>query len=366
MRNKIVIGLLFTLVSSGLIGYSAQENSTVNREANTRVYSPFGERLDGNLTVSEHQKLVDDKNYEVTTVFRSASINGGEKTDREVNLKSQKLGSNEYQTERSIKKPDASGRLVTHEVIKEEHKSQGKAEEIQRSFYEADMNGKLLPRMVENETLTQTSPKETQKTKARYRPDTDGKFSLVESEEGTERRVSEAVSIKESVRKKKDVSGRMVAVESSKETTTKTGEGAFKKETIVQQATDNGRLVPTDHVTETQSQGPDGVRKYQRLLESKGLNSIYKNLNSPGLILSQRVTGEERKLPDGSIQTTTQIETIDPSNQSNGLRVTETVTEVSKPLPNGKFQVERVVKSRDPNGNFSVSQRVEQTVQPTR
>jgi hypothetical protein len=71
-------------------------------------------------------------------------------------------------------------------------------------------------------------------------------------------------------------------------------------------------------------------------------------------------------LPDGTIESTTTVETIDPFNQSSGLRVTEIVTEVSKTLPGGKIQVERVVKTRDVNGNLTVSQKAAQTVEPNR
>jgi hypothetical protein len=75
------------------------------------------------------------------------------------------------------------------------------------------------------------------------------------------------------------------------------------------------------------------------------------------------VTGEERRLVDGTIESTTQVETLDPANPSSGLRVSEVVTETSKPLGNGRISVERVIKRRDTNGNLTVSQKVAQSIE---
>jgi len=220
--------------------------------------------------------------------------------------------------------------------------------------------------VAESETVVKISPKEKQLTRALYRPDPDGKFALNEIEEGTERRVSDALTVKESVRKLKEASGRMAVVENVKETTTKISDSAFKKGTIVHQRNYEGQLLLTDKVTETQSEGAGGVRKYQRLLESRNVHRLLPNVNSTGLTLAQRVTGEERRLPDGTIESTTQVETIDPANPSGGLRVSELVTETSKPLGNGKFTVERTIKTRDTNGNMIVSQKVAQNTQSSK
>jgi hypothetical protein len=337
------------------------------RAATSYLYSPASdERLGKVASLAQSQKLIDDKNYELTTAFRVPSINGGERIDREVTETSKRINDTTQQVERIVRTPDPNGRLATHELVKEERQLKGSSEEIQRHYYRTDINGKLAAQAVENETITKTSAKETQISRAFYRPDIDGKFSLEELEDTIQRKVSDAVTLRESSRKLKEPSGRMAVVESLKETTTKLGENSFKKETVVHQAGDNGRLVLTDKVTETQAEGSDGVRKYQRLLESRNMNPLLRNLNSSGLTLSQRVTGEERRLPDGTIESTTTVETIDPFNQSSGLRVTEIVTEVSKTLPGGKIQVERVVKTRDVNGNLTVSQKAAQTVEPNR
>jgi len=155
----------------------------------------------------------------------------------------------------------------------------------------------------------------------------------------------------------------MAVIENVKETTTKTGNNAFKKKTVGHQTGYDGRLSLTDRVTETQSETPEGTRKYQRLLESRNVRRNMPNVNYTGLSLSQRVTGEERRLGDGSIESTTQIETIDPANPSGGLRISEIVTEISRPLGNGKVSVERTIKTRDTNGNLTLSQKVAQSVE---
>jgi hypothetical protein len=171
------------------------------------------------------------------------------------------------------------------------------------------------------------------------------------------------LTVKESSRKLKEASGRMAVVENVKETTTKVGNNAFKKETVVHQTGYDGRLSLTDRVTETQSETPEGTRKYQRLLESRNVHRLLPNVNSTGLSLSQRVTGEERRLGDGTIESTTQVETIDPANPSGGLRISEIITEISKPLGNGKVSVERTIKTRDTNGNLTLSQKVAQSIE---
>jgi hypothetical protein len=300
------------------------------QSATSYVYSPgSGDRLESISKSSQSQRLLDEKNYELTTTFRVPSINGGETIDREVSERSQKVSDTQFQVERVIRTPNPSGRLATHETVKEEHQLKDKTEEIHRSYYRSDINGKLAAQAVENETITKPNARETQTTRALYRPDIEGKFSLEELEEASELKVSDTLTIKESKRKLKEAGGRMPVVESLKETTTKQSDKSFKREMIVHQAGENGRLTLTDKVTETQTERPDGTREYQRLLESRNINPYLRNLNSTSLILSQRVTGEERRHQDGSIESITRVESLDPFDQSKGLRVTEMVTEIT-------------------------------------
>lgn len=367
-------------ISLGILCLSMQPSSPLSQEtskpagaterqqsATSYVYSPgSGDRLESISKASQSQRLLDEKNYELTTTFRVPSINGGETIDREVSERSQKVSDTQFQVERVIRTPNSSGRLATHEMVKEDHQLKDKTEEIHRSYYRSDINGKLAAQAVENETIAKPNARETQTTRSLYRPDIEGKFSLEELEEASELRVSDTLTIKESKRKLKEAGGRMPVVESLKETTTKQSDKSFKREMIVHQAGENGRLTLTDKVTETQTERPDGTREYQRLLESRNINPILRNLNSTSLILSQRVTGEERRHQDGSIESITRVETLDPFDQSKGLRVTEMVTEITRPLPNGKVSIERIVKIRDVNGNYTVSQKIAQTVEPSR
>jgi hypothetical protein len=349
-------------------GTSKSAGATEREQTATSYsYSPgSGDRLESISKTSQSQRLLDERNYDLTTTFRVPSINGGETIDREVSERSQRVNDTEFQVERVIRTPDPSGRLATHEMVKEDHQLKDKTEEIHRSYYRSDINGKLAAQAVENETITKPNARETQTTRTLYRPDVEGKFSLEELEEASELRVSDTLTIKESKRKLKEASGRMPVVESLKETTTKQSDKSFKREMIVHQAGENGRLALTDKVTETQTEHPDGTREYQRLLESRNINPYLRNLNSTSLTLSQRVTGEERRHQDGSIESITRVETLDPFDQSKGLRVTEIVTEITRPLPNGKVSVERIVKIRDVNGNYTVSQKIAQTVEPSR
>src|SRR5262245_43554021 len=334
------------------------------QSSNSYLYAPAStDGLGSPTRITEYQKLLDDKNYERTTAFRALSINGGERVDREESERSRRMSDTQYQIERTIRTPDLNGRLSTQQLIKEDHLLKGNTEETQRSYYQPDINGKMAAQVVENETVVKISAKEKQLTRALYKPDSDGKFALNEIEEGNEKKLTDTLTVKESSRKLKEASGRMAVVENVKETTTKTGNNAFKKETVVHQTGYDGRLSLTDRVTETQSETPDGTRKYQRLLESRNVHRLLPNVNYTGLSLSQRVTGEERRLGDGSIESTTQIETIDPANPSGGLRISEIVTEISKPLGNGKVSVERTIKTRDTNGNLTLSQKVAQSVE---
>jgi hypothetical protein len=359
------LAFLLLILPFRVLGQEPAGKSTGKEQSSTSyLYTPVsGEGLGSATRVTEYQKLLDDKNYERTTAFRALSINGGERVDREENERSRRMSDTQYQIERTIRTPDLNGRLATQQLIKEDHQLKGATEEIQRSYYQPDINGKMAAQVVENETVVRISPKEKQLTRALYRPDSDGKFALNEIEEGNEKKLSDTLTIKESSRKLKEVSGRMAVVENVKETTTKVGNNAFKKETVVHQTSYDGRLLLTDRVTETQSETPDGARKYQRLLESRNVHRLLPNVNNTGLSLSQRVTGEERRLADGTIESTTQVETVDPANPSGGLRISEVVTETSKPLGNGKVSVERIIKTRDTNGNLTISQKVAQRIE---
>ncbi len=363
-----VAAALFTVLLSP-IHLSAQGRADTagrprEQSSSSLVYLSSGERPETAARISDYQKLLDDKNYERTTAFRVTSINGGEQVAREVSERSRRINESQYQVERTIRKPDSSGRLNTDELVKEEHALKGSIEETQRSYYRSDMNGRMAPQAVENETVAQVSLQEKQTTRALYHPDAEGKFSLFEIEEGTERKVSDGLTVRQSSRKRKEANGRMPVIESLKETTTKMGDKSFRKEMILQRAAEEGRLLVTDKITETQSEGPDGVRKYQRLLESRNVDRVQPTSASAGLRTTQRVTGEEKLLPGGGIESTTQVETVDPLDPSSGLRLTEIVTEITKPLGNGKISVERVVKTRDPNGNFPISQKIAQTIEP--
>ena len=363
--SKVSLAFLLLILPLRMHSQEQRGKSTGKEQSSTSyLYTPASTEGLGSATrVTEYQKLVDDKNYERTTAFRALSINGGERVDREESERSRRMSDTQYQIERTIRTPDLNGRLATQQLIKEDHQLKGATEEIQRSYYQPDINGKMAAQMVENETVVKISPKEKQLTRALYRPDSDGKFALNEIEEGNEKRLSDTLTVKESSRKLKEASGRMAVVENVKETTTKVGNNAFKKETVVHQTGYDGRLSLTDRVTETQSETPDGARKYQRLLESRNVHRLLPNVNNTGLSLSQRVTGEERRLADGTIESTTQVETVDPANPSGGLRISEIVTETSKPLGNGKVSIERTIKTRDTNGNLTVSQKVAQRIE---
>ncbi|HVN79047.1 MAG TPA: hypothetical protein VMW38_08620, partial [Terriglobia bacterium] len=115
-----------------------------------------------------------------------------------------------------------------------------------------------------------------------------------------------------------------------------------------------------------QTERPDGTRQYTRILESRNVNLHPRSTDSRALILSRRETGEERKLPDGSIEKTSKVEALDPTNFSDGLKVSEMITEIARPLANGRISVEREVKVRDLNGNYVVSSRSVQTVEPAK
>ena len=365
---RVISGIVTCFFFNGLM-FSQSSNTkdpqAVDRSSSSLLYSGGG-ISDPLARISHHQKLIDDKNYEISTAIRIPSINGGDQIDRELNEKSRKISENQFRVDRTVKALGPNGKLSTMEMLSEDHQTKGQTEEIQRSYYRPDINGKMIAHSVESETITRISVKEKQTTRASYRPDLDGKFSLSELEEGSEKKVSDTLTIKESSHKIKESSGKLAVADTSRETTTKLSEGSFRKETVIQKAGESGRLSVTDKLIETQTESPDGTKKYQRLLESRNINSQIRNVNSTGLILSQRVTGEERRLSDGSIETKTQVETLDPFNLSNGLRVTELITEISRPMGNGKVSVERVVKTRDVNGNFTLSQRIAQTVEATK
>jgi len=353
-------------IACSVLGGQEQPKKSTGREQSSTsyLYAPASSGgLESATKVSEYQKLLDDKSYERTTAFRELSINGGERLYREENERSRRISDVHYQIERTIRTPDLNGRLETQQLIKEDHHLRGNTEETQRSYYQPDINGKMAAQSLENETVVKISPKEKHLTRALYRPDSDGKFALNEIEEGSEKRFSDTLTVKESSRKIKEASGRMAVVENVKETTTKAGDNAFKKETVVHHTDYDGRLLLTDRVTETQSETTDGVRKYQRLLESRNVHRLLPNVNSTGLSLSQRVTSEERRLPDGTLESTTQVETVDPANLSDGLRVSEVVTETSKPVGNGKVSVEKIIKMRDSNGNLTLSQKIAQSIE---
>ena len=363
-KSGIVVSLITTYFFFAICSISTW-TQTRESKSSGQIYSSTGaaDTLNRSGIVVQQLKLIDDKNYELTSKVLTPSLNGGDQIDREVTEKSRQLNAGQSRVERLVRVPDANGRLYTQTITNEDHTSKDKKEEIQRSHFQADINGKMVIQSVENETHAQITPQEKEITRALYRPGMDGKLVLSELEEGTERKLTDRLTVKENSRKTKDSNGQMILVGTTKEMTTRINDKIFKKETILQQAGENGRLVLTDKIMESQTENPDGTRKYQRILESRNITPQQRSLNSGALILAQRVTGEERRLPDGSIESQTQVETLDPVNLANGLRVTEITSEVSKPLGNGKVNVERVVKIRDVNGNFTVAQKVSQTIQ---
>ncbi len=369
MKKQLILimltSLLFDLCGKArLTGEEAQKPKPKENLSSMFLYSPGeGDRLQTTARTSHYRKLIDDKNYELRTVTRIPSINGGETVDREVTETSQRINDGQFKLERMVRVPDPNGRLFAHELVSEDHQLRGTTEEVKRSFYRPDINGKMVAHTVENETIVQVSPTERQSTRALYLPGNEGRFSLAEVEEETEKKVSDKLIVKENSRSNRDANGRMNLAEKVKETTVKLSESSFKKESLVQQSNENGRLVITDKVVETQTESSDGTRKYERLVESRNVNPQIRNVNSTGLILSQRVSAEEKRLADGTVENTIHVETLDPLDLSKGLRLTEIIVETSKPVGSGKVSVERVIKTRDVNGNYIVSQRIAETVQ---
>jgi hypothetical protein len=358
----ICLGLSLTWPTSSFCqGEKARGSET---DVGSLMYLPgVGEGPQGTARASQHQRLIDDKNYELSTSIRVPSINGGERLYREVDERSQKINESQVKVERTVRSQGANGGPLTLEAFSEDRQLKGKTEEIQRSYFRPDINGKMVIQTVENETITAVSSKVRQSTRAAYRPDIEGKLSLAELEEGTENRVSDTIVEKESSRKAKDANGKLTLVGRRRETTTKLNERSFRKESAVSQADDNGRLSLTEKSIETQTVNPDGTSSYQRVIQNKNITPQIREVNSTGLIVSQRITGEERKLPDGTIESTVKVETLDPLDVSSGLRVSEIVTETSKPEGSGKITVERVIKTRDVNGNYVLFQKISQTIE---
>jgi hypothetical protein len=330
----------------------------------------YGSNVEGRLgamaRVQQFQRLVDDKNYEINTTIRVPSINGGERIEREIREKAEKLEENHFKIERSVQNLDPDGQSRMVEVVSEDHLRKGDMEQTTKSTFRPDLNGKLHAQAVEKGTTTSTSRTEKQIEKAVYRLDLDGKLLLSELETGHERKVAENVTVKEISRQVKSAGGRMINVSNVKETATKLGDSSFRKETTIQRADDNGRLGIAEKVTETQTETSDGARHYLIVLESRNIPGRPRDADSREMVLSQRTTGEERKLSDGTIESTFKVETLDPVNFSNGLQVTQMVTEIVKTLSGGRVSVERIVRIRDVNGNFVVFQRSVQDVEPTK
>ena len=80
-----------------------------------QVYSSTesADTLDKSGTVVQQSKLIDAKNYELTSKVLSPSINGGEQIEREVTEKSRQLNANQIRVERLVRVPDANGKLFT-------------------------------------------------------------------------------------------------------------------------------------------------------------------------------------------------------------------------------------------------------------
>ena len=373
MQSRIPL-ILWAMILTSAIPMCFSQGSASNTEAKSVEYNSIQSLITSGIDgqtgslarVSQSQKLIDEKNYEIVSSIRVPSINGGDRLDREISEKARKISENEFKIERTVQAADSNGRLAVSELSSEEHVSKGPVEEIKRSLFRPDINGKLSAQSVEQETITAISKGVKEISKALYRPDVDGKLSLSEVEEGSEKRLSDVLTTKELTRQIRDSSGRMAVVGNVKETTTKTGQTSFKKESLFRKSDDNGRLQLTERVSETQSEAQDGTRKYQRLLESRNVNLYARSMGDSSLIPYQKVTGEEKRLPDGAIENTIQVEQFDPYRPSDGMRLSEVITETSRPIGNGKVAVERVVKTRDVNNNFVVTSRTVQSLEPAK
>ena len=343
---------------------SAKGPQTRENSSDNLIYSSLGsDRAEYSSRTSQYQKLIDERNYELNTTIRVPSFNGGERVDREISEKSQKINETQFKLERVVRAADTNGGFSATEVMNEDHQLKNSTEEVQRTFYRPDINGKLVAQTVEKETIATPSKKETLNTRAIYRPNAEGRLALTDLEESSEKKISDTMSVRDTVRKAIEPNGRLALVGSTKETTTKLSDKSFKKESSVRRSDENGRMVLTDKVVETQAEKPDGTKLYQKLLESRNAHPQIRNVDDTGLILSQRITGEEKRLLDGTIENTMKVETLDRLAPSNGLRLSEVITETSKPAGNGRVAIERVVKTRDVNGNYIVLQKVSQILE---
>src|SRR5438093_2061405 len=168
---------LALLVNVAWPGYFTSQGSSVQKPrsrentSSNLAYSSLGssDRAEYSSRTSQYQKLIDEKNYELNTTIRVPSINGGERVDREISEKSQKINETQFKLERVVRAADTNGGFSATEVMDEDHQLKNSTEEVQRTFYRPDINGKLVAQTVEKETIATPSNKETLNTRAIYR-----------------------------------------------------------------------------------------------------------------------------------------------------------------------------------------------------
>src|SRR5919198_6308625 len=99
MSSKIYFPVwLFVAWSFGTTASLLSEENLPKTQPNESVsssylYSPgsSSDRLQFSARISQYQKLISGKNYQLSTIIRIPSINGGERVDREISEKSQQI-----------------------------------------------------------------------------------------------------------------------------------------------------------------------------------------------------------------------------------------------------------------------------------
>src|SRR5215471_19593605 len=94
------LGVAFSW-SPSVVFCQRDKGASTETTASSLMYLPgAGEGMQEASRASQYSKIIDDKNYELSTSIRVPSINGGERLDRETTEKSQSIGENAVKVER--------------------------------------------------------------------------------------------------------------------------------------------------------------------------------------------------------------------------------------------------------------------------
>jgi hypothetical protein len=259
-----------------------------------------------------------------------------------------RTGAGSTQTKHEVFVPDGQGRPRLLETSQTDVQTSGGASRSVTNRWMPDLNGRLSLTGQEVVEIKAPSSNVRQTDTTIYIPGINQPMQESERLQKTETKVSNALTQTESTRFLRDGGGKWQAAETRSEEVRTSGTGRTAEETV-RKLSVNGKLEVTEKTVTKQSK----INGQEEIVVENYAQNVEGLVGSGNrLELNQRVRSTISVAPDGSQQTTREVEGRNAVSPNSPLRVIERTVETVRQVAPNQWEVQRQVFALDGNGRL--------------